>query len=71
VKSGEGAGRGPAGGGARLRHPLARFAALRAADGTRGAHFAAPGERDPCATRPAPGAASMNGPGYTGIGKRK
>ena len=32
---------GPGGGGSRgLRHPFARIAALRAADGTKGSHFA-------------------------------
>src|SRR5262245_12275699 len=36
----------------RLRHPLARFAALRAAGGTRGSHFAARGDAARAATRP-------------------
>jgi len=36
----------------RRRHPLARFAALRAASGTRGSHSAVRGDAAPAATRP-------------------
>src|SRR5262245_39581723 len=52
AREADGAGRAGRTPGGRLCHPLARFAALRAAGGTRGSHFAARGDAAPAATRP-------------------